>query len=294
MRESVYTVPRQRVLALLEDQRPFERVIFAFFVYLALLAWLRGLAWMPRVGLTALPVMLFFGWRGAGAIERPWAWVTREWAALSLILAAYWSVELFAGPTHATWPAAWVQWDRRLLTDYGLRPVIEAGGPLLPTVLEGAYLLLYSLPPLALGLIYLSGTRAGRERFLQVLFLATLTTYALLPLLPVASPRMAFPGLDQPHYSSLPRQINVWVADHLDITVGVFPSGHVTVGFACAFGLFAARPRRRLLPWTMLAAAALVALATLYGRYHYTVDVVAGLAVAASAHAAVAWWNGTE
>ena len=48
-------------------------------------------------------------------------------------------------------------------------------------------------------------------------------------------------------------------------------------------------PDRRRVGWGMLIYAVLVSIATVYGRYHYAVDALAGLGVSLAAAALGAW-----
>ena len=56
----------------------------------------------------------------------------------------------------------------------------------------------------------------------------------------------------------------------------VLPSAHVSSAFAAAWGLLAVMPRRRWFGWGLLIYAVCVSMATVYGRYHYAADVMAG------------------
>ena len=68
----------------------------------------------------------------------------------------------------------------------------------------------------------------------------------------------------------------------------VFPSAHVSTGFAAAWALTHLLPER---PWFgrgLMIYAISMSVATFYGRYHYAVDAVAGFAVSVVAIAIVA------
>lgn len=66
-----------------------------------------------------------------------------------------------------------------------------------------------------------------------------------------------------------------------------FPSGHTIIAVLVAWFLLRHRPR----PWTWIGVplAAAVVVSTIYLRYHYLVDVLVGLAVAAGCIAAAEW-----
>lgn len=262
-----------------------ERVAMVYFSLLALWSLARPFAAGRRFLLAALPAAIFLICRLESRKSRAWSRVVREWSSLGLILAAYWALEMFSGGRLPDWEDLLIGWDRLLLDTIGLRTAIEAFGGFVPNTLESAYLGLYTLPHIALGLIYLLGERPQTSKFLLVLFLGTFTAYLMIPFFPLASPRMAFPGMDLPAFQSIPRVINEWLLDHMDISTGVFPSGHVAVAFSCAFGLLSVMPGRRKIWLTAFAVASLIYIATIYGRYHYAVDGLSSITIAA-----LAWW----
>jgi membrane-associated phospholipid phosphatase len=59
----------------------------------------------------------------------------------------------------------------------------------------------------------------------------------------------------------------------------VFPSAHVSSAFSAVWALYFLFPHRPWLVCIMLIYACSVSLATVYGRYHYIADVLAGFAV---------------
>ena len=210
-----------------------------------------------------------------------------DWLPPALILLCYRAADWYphpAGPTR--FDLAWIGLDRTLLHRWGGQAAIESLGPVLPFLLELCYCLLYAVTPFAVALLYLSRRRRRVDLFLSTLLAGTLTTYALLPHFPSAGPRAAFPGQDLPGYFTPFRLVNLWILDHFDIRTSVFPSGHVTLGFSAAFGMLLALPERRWAGVGLLVLAAGVLMATIYGRYHYAVDGLAGLAVSLGALAA--------
>jgi hypothetical protein len=64
------------------------------------------------------------------------------------------------------------------------------------------------------------------------------------------------------------------------IHTSVFPSAHVAGAFAAAFGMRQALPEHKWVSRFLYAMALLIAAATVYGRYHYFPDAVAGFLVA--------------
>lgn len=278
-----------RRATLLARLHPHERIVLLFFIVLAGMACLRAVPVTQSSALLFVPIL-------AGSVcvlessrSAPWSRVTRQFASLALVLVAYRSLDLIPLPADS-FGELWIGWDRQLLHQFGLQAAIEALGPLGQWVLETVYMLLYSMPPVALLMLWITGHKRGANRLLTILFAGTCTVYLLLPVFGVASPRLAYPGTDLPHFSVLPREINVWLLDHCDSTTGVFPSGHCAVAFSVAFGLLSAAPRLRWLWGAAFVTAVLVYLATIYGRYHYAVDGLASFFIAFAAWRACEWY----
>jgi membrane-associated phospholipid phosphatase len=229
--------------------------------------------------LSAIPLALWALCQVQSRSSRRTVAILRDWWPLSWILIGYWAMGWFASPPLGALQSELVSLDRLLLNNANLQGLIEAAGSFFPAMLETMYLLLYAIPPLCLAILYACGERSQAPRFLLLVFAGTFTAYALLPYFPVISPRVAFPSADLPHYNGMARTVNTWLLDHLDISTGVLPSGHVAVAFSSALALadvFRARP------WfgrCALGAAGLVFLATVYGRYHYSVDGLISIAL---------------
>src|SRR5260221_12244076 len=81
--------------------------------------------------------------------------------------------------------------------------------------------------------------------------------------------------MDLPHVTTWLRQANLSMVNEFGIHSAVFPSAHVSSAFGAAFGMLLAVPDRPRIGWSLLIYAVLVSLATVYGRYHYLVDVLA-------------------
>ncbi|BDC52991.1 hypothetical protein F183_A53060 [Bryobacterales bacterium F-183] len=264
--------------------RGYEQTVLLFFLLLAAVGFWRSIRFSGEAAFLLLPAPVWWLCRMEEQRPAAWARILREWLSLASIPIAYWSLELFARPGLAVaLQDSWVTWDRWLLYQAGLSAAIQSLGPAIPVLLETAYLLLYAIPPISLGILYAAGERRNAHRLLEVLFLGTLTAYALILVIPTDSPRLVFAGLDLPPYNGFPRSLNVWLLDHLDISTSVFPSGHVAVAFSCAFGMLRAVPARPRLWIPILITACLVFIATIYGRYHYAVDGAASILIAALA-----------
>jgi membrane-associated phospholipid phosphatase len=210
----------------------------------------------------------------------------RNWIPLALMLLAYKEMGWLAPASHThELERSWIVWDRMLLRDWGLRAAIESAGRLFPALLEASYVLVYALPAFSMTMLYLYRKSVRAETLLVVYLLGLFLSYVQFPFWPSEPPRTVFAGEDLPNVMTWIRRFNLWILGGYGIHTSVFPSAHVSGAVAAAFGLRRALPEK---PWVHRAVAvyaALVALATVYGRYHYAVDAVAGVAMGLSAAA---------
>jgi membrane-associated phospholipid phosphatase len=264
--------------------RKCEIVLVAYFFYLAALApWFHD---RPRADIRVLgiagivtSVIVALAWFDSRSRHAGFS-IARDWVSLGLVLAAYRSLDLFS-PENYTFALerSWVVWDHLVLDHWGLRKAIESSGPALPVYFEFCYLLTSGAGVYGLAVLYLRRKRNLAGEFLFIYILGTLLAYAIIPWFPSEPPRVVFPLLDSPHVLTAIRRYNLDVLSHAGIHAGVFPSAHVSSTFSAAWGLFAVLPKQKLFGWLFLIYAASVAVATVYGRYHFAVDAVAGIAV---------------
>jgi len=281
---SVLATPREVLRPIKKPKalRACEKVALAYFLYLPCLGLIRHLSTGPLLFLASIPAVLWVVWQAQSRSTSRWSEIARDWWPLSLILVGYWAMGWFATSPRQILEGELVRMDRVLLYRGHLQALIEAAGPFFPGTLETIYLLLYAIPPVCLGILYACGERSQAPRFLLLAFAGTFATYALLPYVPVISPRVAFPSADLPRYNGIARGINTSLLDHLDISTSVLPSGHVASALSSALGLVSVLPRRPIVGRCALVLAGLVYLATIYCRYHYAVDGLISIVVASA------------
>jgi membrane-associated phospholipid phosphatase len=206
--------------------------------------------------------------------------IARDWVPLGLMLIAYREMDWFS-PLARNFKRElrWVEWDRTLLYGFSLQRAIESLGPIIPAYLEFCYLLVYAVGPFAVAVLYMEHRRDLVNRLLLMYLAGTLLAYALLPYFPSDPPRTLFAGTDLPNVITPIRQFNLWILGGYAIHSAVFPSAHVSSAFSAAWAFFWLLPNKKKFGWGMLVYATSVALATVYGRYHYAVDAVAGFGV---------------
>jgi membrane-associated phospholipid phosphatase len=266
--------------------RVSEWILLAYYIYVSIAAMTAGLpvdvvvrAWLMPPVVAAIFVIL----------SRPAFHYARDWAPLILLLTAYHEMDWFTiGYKSRYFEQLWLRWDQQYLFDHGFQHWIEALGPVLPWLLEFAYFLVYGIGAFSVAAFYFGHRRFRIDQFMVVYLVGTLGAYVLFPLFPSDPPRVLFPGANSPHYLNAFRRLNLWLVGGYGIHSSVFPSAHVSSAFSAAWGLLRFLPEYRWAGWTMLGYAIAVWIATVYGRYHFAVDGLGGLAISLIALAVAA------
>ena len=260
--------------------RSSEWLLLAYFVYVALISAFFISPWRPFLVAAVVAVLVL-------RLARSESWF-RDLAPLLLTLAAFREMNWFtpAVQDHRL-EQIWIVWDRSLLDQFAIRAGVESAGLLLPFFFELCYALVYAVAPVALWALLANGRRDRINHFWLAYLAGTLSAYALFPYFPSEPPRTAFAGQDLPNIVTLIRQFNLWIVGHYGIHSSVVPSAHVSSALSAAWGLLETLPERRWIGWTMAAYGLCVAVASVYGRYHYAVDAAAGIAVSLLGLAAV-------
>jgi len=260
--------------------RPSEWFVLAYFAYVAVIGTVWGIGLRPwLVFAVVLVSLIFFSGRKS---------LLRDLAPLGYTLAAYREMNLFSPKLHDHHlEHAWIVWDRILLDDLKLRTTIESAGLLFPTYFELCYLLVYAVGAVSVAILLAHKRRSRIDLFWLAYLSGTLGAYALFPYFPSEPPRVVFPDADLPHIVTVIRRFNLWVVGGYGIHSSVFPSAHVSSALAAAWGLMAAIPDRRWIGLLMMFYGLSVAVATIYGRYHFATDAIAGVAISLAALAAL-------
>lgn len=214
--------------------------------------------------------------------------IVRDFAPAAFTLSAYREMNWFTPATRDHHlERVWIVWDRWLLNDHHLRAAIESLGALLPSYFETCYALVYAVAPASIAFLFANHRRDRMNTFWIAYLTGTLGAYALFPFFPSEPPRIVFPTADFPNIVTDVRRFNLWIVGGYGIHSSVFPSAHVSSALSSAWGLGAAIPDRPWIGRLMAFYAVSVAIATIYGRYHYAVDAIAGIAISFVAVAAV-------
>jgi membrane-associated phospholipid phosphatase len=261
--------------------RASEWLTIAYFSYLAIIALTRRA--MPRrfvavtvAGLTLAVVaaapLLFAGWRG----DR-----VRDWLPAGTLLAGYWLSGLYFIAPMPRVEQQFLAVDRRLY-GAGLAALVRlAPWPLLE-LLEFAYLSCFIFVPGGMLVLALSGHAASADRFWTVVLAGEFGSFGVLPWIQTRPPRDIEPPDPINTRGLIVRRLNLYMCGTTSIGWNTFPSGHVAGALAAALAVSDALPPARV---PMMAGAALIAISTVVGRYHYAVDAAAGAVLTLGA-----WW----
>jgi membrane-associated phospholipid phosphatase len=228
----------------------------------------------------AIGFILALGRYSSGHPSRAALWI-RHWYVLIYLPFCYKEVPYIVSSLHlpiqditlARWDVALWRTDPVFLLD-----VLQ--NPVLTEFLELVYFL-FIPSVIVLGLLYWYQRSSAEFRYCTFLVVATfLITYLGYVAVPARGPH--FMGYVSQH----PALQGLWFFHFFQATIdkleGIqydcFPSGHVAVTIVCAYS---ARKLASPLLWTYCVFAALIAFSTIYLRYHYTIDVLAGGLLAA-------------
>jgi len=279
--------------------RRSERLLAAYFVYAGVLSLFLPVAARVRAVTCLVNVLILANYAllaHADSLRRgKLLGAIRDWLPLVLTLLCYREMGWFAAREHTyELERQWIVWDRWLLSDWSARAAIERFGPVIPSILEIAYSLVYAIPAFSIAMLYRYNRRERADRFWVYFLLGLLLSYVQFPFWPSEPPRTVFPGQDLPGFETLFRRFNYFLVGNYGIHTSVFPSAHVSGAFGAAFGMRRALPERRWVWRALLTLAILIAIATIYGRYHYAADAAAGIAIGALALAIGLVWDRTR
>jgi membrane-associated phospholipid phosphatase len=205
--------------------------------------------------------------------------VLRDWAPALYVLASYYgSGALFVAPS-----VRFEAWLRR--ADRWLLQGRQPDG--LPSWLSVAVEVLYTgtflMIPLGFAILTAGGFTGAADRYWTTVSAAEYAAFGVLPWLP-SRPPWVVDNMDRGQAVGVRRVGLEWVR-RTSHHANTFPSGHTAGSLAVALAVWPFVPAAGA---ALLAAAIGIALGCVSGRYHYAVDVVAGVAVAGAVSLVVA------
>ena len=171
--------------------------------------------------------------------------------------------------------------DRAL---FGLNPTVWMERfihPMLTNFLQLAYISYYFIP-ISLGIVL--AARKKQNNFDEAIFgivLCFYLSYIGYLLFPAIGPRFTLGHLQTTGFQASPMALAIQnTLNRLENTkTDAFPSGHTAVALMTLY--YAWKSREKVLFWTLLPVVSSLVISTVYLRYHYVIDVIAGVLLSA-------------
>ena len=249
--------------------RASELVATAAFLYFAVGCWF-GRSRLPRRLLVTVVSLSLVGLIRVVSAEGDLA---RDWAPVIYILAGYYvSGLMFVRPSEPV--ERWLRaWDHRLLT----RPTTRFSHwpPMLLAYLDLVYTLCFMLLPTGFAVLVATGHRDQADRYWTIVTGSELGAFMPLAFIQTRPPWVLEPKPDLP--DGRMHRMAERAVRNVSHGINTFPSGHAAGSLGIALAVGATVPAAGAV---FLAVAASIWVACVVGRYHYVVDVVAGVALA--------------
>jgi membrane-associated phospholipid phosphatase len=252
--------------------RTSESLSIAFGAYVLAVAVLpqwgrrrRAIGWTCAGLMIGIPVAL------SAATQLPTVVLARDWApAISILMSYYASGALFIGPSEP-----FERWLMKADTHLPLMTRLTRMPPPLEAVFEVLYAGTFLVIPAGFAVLFASGFRAQADRYWTMVSLSEYVAFGLLPWLPSRPPWLV-ENLGPQASRGVRKAGLVWVR-RTSHGANTFPSGHTAGSLTVAFAVIPFAPLAGI---ALLAVAVGIAIGCIAGRYHYAVDVVAGVALA--------------
>jgi membrane-associated phospholipid phosphatase len=248
-----------------------------------------GTAWLLTAHVLVVGVVLLAPYaRRAGSVGR----FVGDWYPILMVTALYSEIgvlNLDFGHHHDFAIQRLEQWVFGSQVSY--RWIRAMPNPALSWLLHTCYLAYYAIVVGAPFGLWLSGRRDGARLTIFAVMTTLYVCYLISLVFPVVGPRYAFPLAHNAATKVLPARAAQWLLNVADSWGAAFPSGHVAgalVAAVCALRFW--RPLGlALAPLTVGLVVGVV-----YGQFHYAVDALAGIVVAAAVLASLnggMWWD---
>ena len=176
--------------------------------------------------------------------------------------------------------------DRSWLGRTGVMRAYATGPRIVHEYLETSYLLVYVALPAGAAALVVTGHTSMLDYYWTVVLAAEFVCYGVLPWIQTRPPMLL---KEEPAALPLPplcrvRRLNQLIARRASIQANTIPSGHAAGAVAAALVVMSVAPAIGLV---FLVLALSIVVASVLGRYHYTVDSLLGILVAVMAWAVV-------
>jgi membrane-associated phospholipid phosphatase len=212
----------------------------------------------------------------------------RHWYPLPLYILFFEELQALVHAIHRNWFDRWlIQFDHNLA---GVHPSVwlaRFANPTLNDAMQLAYMTYFLYLVILPTMLYIQKQRAAFWTVMVSTAIAHYSVYIIAVLFPIESPYFALASLNTTTLQGGAFTATIEVIEHFGRVHGAaFPSAHVAGSMVA---ILAARRYKPWLFWLCLPFFTSMCVATVYGRYHYVADVLAGLAVGAAGWAAGQW-----
>jgi membrane-associated phospholipid phosphatase len=270
----------------------FEWVTFAYLGWLNVL-----LALFHRNVAHAAQYFVIHCWIALGIICLAWAAAhsrnraprfARDWYPLPLYIFFF---EELQGLVHAIFPGWFDRWLIQFDFNFaGVHPSVwlaRFSNPALNDFMQFAYMTYFLNLVLLPAVLYARKDRIAFWNVMVSTAIANYTVYFIAVLLPIESPYHALAAINTTPLTGGYFTAAIGFIERFGrVHGGAFPSAHVA---GSTVVILASWRYRRCLFWVCLPFFISMCVSTVYGRYHYIADVLAGIAVGALGFAAGSW-----
>jgi membrane-associated phospholipid phosphatase len=265
---------------------PFEWVTFIYltWVEIILFRFHRQVVHAPRAIAAHLGIALGLAVlaRRASTTQNPFGQLLRHWYPLPLYIFFF---EELQGLVHVIFPGwfdRWlIQFDFNLA---GVHPSVwlnQFANPALNDAMQFAYMTYFLFLLVLPGILYFENRLDAFWTVMTATAIAHYTVYVIAILFPIEGPFFSLAYLHSAPLTGGPFTATIELVERFGRVHGAaFPSAHVAGSMVA---LLAARRYKPWLYWICAPLFATMCVATVYGRYHYVADVIAGIAVGSMA-----------
>ena len=214
--------------------------------------------------------------------------LARHWYPLPLYIFFFEELQALVHAIHRGWFDRWlIQFDYNLA---GLHPSVwlaRFANPALNDAMQFAYMTYFLYLVILPAILYIQKDHLAFWTVMVSTAIAHYSVYVIAVLVPVESPYFALASLNPTTLKGGAFTATIELIEHFGRVHGAaFPSAHVAGSMVAILAAWRYRP---WLFWLCLPFFTTMCVATIYGRYHYVADVLAGLALGAAAWAAGQW-----
>ena len=210
--------------------------------------------------------------------QNPWKRFFRHWYPMALFTFLYEETGLLIHIIFPGWFDGWInQVELKLFGEYPTVWLQKIVSIPLSEYMMLSYFSYYFLMPVLGGLLYFKNKIKEFDQFLLACAVAFYISYLGFLFMPVEGPRYAIPDLHNVELVGiLFAPLAQYVVKMAGLHGGCMPSSHVAVALVAM--IYAIR-HEKTLAWIYTPLVISLFAATVYGRFHYLLDVVAGILV---------------